>query len=103
MFSVEHHLDYAVGSGFNGLTFLIRRGRYLFQAPLISMQGRGSGIFRRVTRKLIMGLAAWFQECINCHAGRPAPLKTFPEHMPTLLFRSLLLDVRTVMDREKRM
>lgn len=77
VFSVDHQLDYVVGSGSNGLTFLIRRGSYLFQAPLsyysrTQKWGLSPGYehtdlgFNRVVP----------QECINCHAGRPSPLPT---------------------------
>src|SRR2546425_5727517 len=34
VFRSAHKLEYAVGSGVNGYSFLVRRGSYLFQAPL---------------------------------------------------------------------
>jgi hypothetical protein len=79
VFSIEHQLDYVVGSGSNGLTFLVRRGPYLFQAPL-SFYSRTqtwdlSPGYEHVDlgfNRLVPG------ECINCHAGRTVPDKNIP-------------------------
>jgi len=34
IFEARHKLEYVVGSGLNGYTYLIRRGNHLFEAPL---------------------------------------------------------------------
>src|SRR5207245_8606257 len=34
VFTTTHKLEYAVGSGVNGFSYIVRRGDYLFQAPL---------------------------------------------------------------------
>jgi len=71
VFETAHKLEYAIGSGVNGISFAIRRGSHLFQAPL-SYYAR--------TRQ--WGLSPCFEEsgegfnrpiydaCIACHAGR---------------------------------
>lgn len=67
-----HALSWAIGSGHNGLSFIVRRGDHLFQAPL--------SWYARVNKwELSPGyefadygfnrpIAAG---CIHCHAGRP--------------------------------
>src|SRR5690348_15534850 len=34
VFRTTHRLEYVVGSGVNGYSYIVRRGNYLFQAPL---------------------------------------------------------------------
>src|ERR1700730_6944069 len=34
VFETRHKLEYAIGSGENGISFAVRRGNHLFQAPL---------------------------------------------------------------------
>jgi hypothetical protein len=76
VFSVEHQLDYAVGSGYNGLSFLIRRGRYLFQAPLSYYSRAQKWDLSPGYETADLGFGRLVpEECINCHAGRPSPLK----------------------------
>ena len=78
VFVDEHQLDYVVGSGANGLTFLVRRGNYLFQAPLsyyskVKKWDLSPGYeyadfaFSRSTP----------EGCVLCHSGRAQPI---PEH-----------------------
>ena len=71
---VEHQLDYAVGSGENGLTFLIRRGSYLFQAPLSYYAKAGAWALSPGYEHSDLGFDRMVpEECINCHAGRTTP------------------------------
>lgn len=77
LFSAEYLLDYAVGSGVNGLTFLIRRGGYLFQAPLSYYSQARKWDLSPGYEKVNLGFSRMVpEECINCHAGRPAPLQS---------------------------
>ncbi len=77
VFSVDHPLDYAVGAGENGLTFLIRRGDFLFQAPLSYYSRTGKWDLSPGYEQVELGFnRAVPEECINCHAGRAAPKST---------------------------
>lgn len=69
---LQYKLEYAVGSGENGISFAIRRGNHLFQAPLSyyaaakrwdlspGYEETGEGFNRPI-----------FEDCIVCHSGRP--------------------------------
>jgi hypothetical protein len=79
VFSVEHQLAYTVGSGENGLTFLIRRGDYLFQAPLSYYARTHKWDFSPGYEHIELGFGRVVpEECINCHAGRASPIKERP-------------------------
>ncbi len=75
VFRNEQKLAYVVGSGANGLTFLVRRGQYLFEAPLsfYSKTGRWnlSPGFEGADLAFNRPIGA---ECISCHSGRPQPV-----------------------------
>ncbi len=76
VFAVEHQLDYAVGSGENGLTFLIRRGNYLFQAPLSYYARAKKWDLSPGYEHIDLGFDRMVpEECINCHSGRAAPVR----------------------------
>ena len=75
VFSVDHQLDYAVGSGYNGLTFLIRRGHFLCQAPLSYYARTQKWDLSPGYENADLGFGRMVpEECINCHAGRPSPV-----------------------------
>jgi hypothetical protein len=72
VFETKHKLEFAIGSGENGISFAVRRGDHLFQAPLSyysaakrwdlspGYEDTGEGFNRPI-----------YEECIVCHAGRP--------------------------------
>ena len=76
-FDILHKLDFAIGSGVNGYSFLVRRGNHLVQAPI-----------SYYSRKREWGLPPGYEfakpgedygfnrtihtACLQCHAGRPA-------------------------------
>jgi hypothetical protein len=72
IFESKHKLAYTIGSGENGMSFIVRRGDYLFQAPLSyyakahawnlspGFENSDQGFSRPI-----------FDACIACHAGRP--------------------------------
>ena len=78
-FDSAHKLAYAIGSGVNGFSYLVRRGDYLVQAPL--------SYYRRTEA---WGLSPGYEfakpgedygfnrtihaACLQCHAGRPRPV-----------------------------
>src|SRR5581483_8463388 len=75
VFRNEQKLAYVVGSGANGLTFLVRRGNYLLQAPLSFYSQTGkwdlSPGFEAADLGFNRPIAA---QCISCHSGRPRPV-----------------------------
>jgi hypothetical protein len=78
VYSVDHQLAYTVGSGENGLTFLIRRGNFLFQAPLSYYSKSKKWDLSPGYESVDLGFGRMVpQECINCHAGRAAPVNAF--------------------------
>jgi Flp pilus assembly protein TadD len=92
VFSVEHQLEYTVGSGVNGFTFLIRRGDYLFQAPLSYYSRTGKWDFSPGYEQVDLGFSRVVpEECINCHAGRAAPLPNRPGAYADPAFQQLAI------------
>ncbi len=79
VFATEYPLEYAVGSGENGLTFIIRRGNYLFQAPLSYYSKAKKWDFSPGYETIDLGFSRSVpEECISCHAGRALPVRDRP-------------------------
>jgi hypothetical protein len=75
VFSEEHTLEYVVGSGANGLTFLIRRGNCLFQAPLSFYSRIGKWDVSPGYETIDIGFTRAVPEaCLACHSGRTQPV-----------------------------
>ncbi|MBV8551641.1 MAG: hypothetical protein JOY54_10095 [Acidobacteriaceae bacterium] len=75
VFLEEHKLEYAVGSGANGFTFLIRRGNYLFQAPLSFYSKIGKWDLSPGYETVDLGFTRAAPEaCLACHSGRARPV-----------------------------
>jgi hypothetical protein len=76
VFVNQHKLDYVVGSGANGLSFIVRRGNNLFQAPLSFYSKAGkwdlSPGYQYADYGFSRPIAA---ACILCHSGRPQPVE----------------------------
>jgi len=74
-FRSVHPVEYALGSGENGLSFIVRRGDHLFQAPLsYYSRARGWGLspgYEFADLGFNRPIAAM---CIACHSGRPQPV-----------------------------
>jgi hypothetical protein len=74
-FTNEHELVYAIGSGANGISFAVKRGDHLFQAPLSWYARTGawelSPGYEHADYGFNRPLAA---ACLACHAGRPRPV-----------------------------
>ncbi len=72
----EHKLEYVIGSGANGLTFIVRRGNYLFEAPLSyyskSRSWAPSPGYEQHDYSFSRPIQA---DCISCHSGRPKPIE----------------------------
>jgi hypothetical protein len=72
VFEDKQKLEYVIGSGENGMTFAIRRGHYLFQAPLSYYSRPGKWALSPGYDQLDLGFARpIYDACITCHAGRP--------------------------------
>ncbi len=79
LFHVDYPLAYCVGSGMNGLTFLIRRGEYLFQAPISYYSRTRKWDLSPGYEHVELGFARVVpEECINCHTGRAQPVPNRP-------------------------
>jgi len=71
LFEDKHQLDYVVGSGANGLTFLVRRGDYLFQAPLSYYSKPSKWDLSPGYENGDFGFSRATPEgCVFCHSGR---------------------------------
>ena len=75
IFKTSYPLEYAIGSGAHGVTFIVRRGDRLFQAPL-SFYARTRGWdlspgYDQADYGFNRPIAA---ACLSCHSGRPQPL-----------------------------
>ncbi|MDE3166234.1 MAG: hypothetical protein KGN36_10535, partial [Acidobacteriota bacterium] len=72
VFENENRLVYAIGSGENGISFAVRRGDYLFQAPLSFYTRTRDWNLSPGYEDSAGGFNRPIQEaCIICHAGRP--------------------------------
>ena len=72
LFEIKYKLEFAIGSGANGISFAIRRSNHLFQAPVSyyaaakrwdlspGYEETGEGFNRPI-----------YEDCIVCHSGRP--------------------------------
>ena len=75
VFENKQRIEYVIGSGENGKSYVVRRGDYLFQAPLSyytkiqkwdlspGFESSDQGFNRPI-----------YDACITCHAGRPQPI-----------------------------
>jgi hypothetical protein len=71
VFVDEHKLEYVIGSGANGLTFLVTRGSDLFQAPLSFYSKPRKWDLSPGYESADIGFSRPIAEqCIACHSGR---------------------------------
>lgn len=76
VFVNEMPLAWSIGSGDNGVTFAVRRGGYLFEAPLSWYAKTRRWDFSPGYETLDEGFSRPIsQSCIVCHAGRSRPLR----------------------------
>ncbi len=72
IFETRHKLEYAIGSGENGISFAVRRGSHLFQAPLSYFAKAGAWAVSPGFEESGEGFnRPIYEACIVCHAGRP--------------------------------
>ena len=74
VFADEHKLDYVIGSGANGLTFLVTRGQDLFQAPLSFYSRPRKWDLSPGYGSVDIGFSRPIAEqCLACHSSRMRP------------------------------
>jgi hypothetical protein len=72
IFESKYKLAYTIGSGENGMSFVVRRGDYLFQAPLSYYSKAHSWNLSPGFEESDQGFSRpIYDACISCHAGRP--------------------------------
>jgi hypothetical protein len=71
----EYRLDYVVGAGLNGYTYLFRRGNELFEAPLTFYTRSGKWDLSPAYDVHEHGFGRpIFPPCLSCHNGQPRPV-----------------------------
>lgn len=75
VFNDEHTLDYVIGSGVNGFSFIVRRGNWLVEAPLSfysrTREWHLSPGYEIANAGFTRTIAA---QCVGCHSGRAQPV-----------------------------
>ncbi len=72
VFEDKQKLAYVIGSGENGMTYAVRRGDYLFQAPLSHYSRPNKWALSPGYEQVDLGFSRpIYDACIICHAGRP--------------------------------
>lgn len=75
IFTDEHDLAYVVGSGKNGLSFIVKRGSYLFQAPLSFYTKPHKWDLSPGYQQIDLGFNRPITEqCMSCHSGGARPV-----------------------------
>jgi hypothetical protein len=75
VFESSWKLEYAIGSGVNGVTYAVRRGDYLFQAPLSYYSRAAKWDLSPGYEFADYGFSRPIQAgCVVCHSGRPQPV-----------------------------
>src|SRR5262245_26170981 len=102
VFRHTQKLAYAIGSGANGFSYVVRRGDHLFQAPLSYYTRAQAWGFSPGYETADHGFGRPIQAgCIQCHSGRPPPSRKETACTSTHLSTKCQSDVRTVMGRER--
>ncbi len=78
-FRATYRMEWIVGTGENGFGALLRRGGYLFQAPLSYYTRAGAWSLSPGYEHGDLGFNREIQPgCIYCHSGRPQPVAGLP-------------------------
>jgi Tetratricopeptide repeat len=74
-FREEHQLEWIVGAGANGIGAIIRRGDYLFEAPLTFFTKTKTWEMSPGYESTDVGFSRpILKACLNCHSGRSNPI-----------------------------
>ncbi len=75
IFREEHQLEWIVGSGANGIGAIVRRGDYLFEAPLTLYTSTKRWEMSPGYESTDVGFSRpILTACLNCHSGRSNPI-----------------------------
>lgn len=75
VFRDTQQMDWVIGADANGYSALLRRGDFLFEAPLSFYQRLATWDLSPGYETVDIGFSRPIQaDCINCHSGRPKPL-----------------------------
>jgi hypothetical protein len=75
VFRTRYRLEYAIGSGVNGSTYLVSRGNYLLEAPLSYFSRTRAWELSPGYESGNPGFARPIAAaCVACHSGRPQPV-----------------------------
>jgi len=92
IFRETQEIDWVIGAGANGFGALVKRGDYLFEAPLTfyakTQKWELSPGYERVDYGFNRPIQA---ECIFCHSGRPKPVETFTGKFDATPFSQLAI------------
>jgi hypothetical protein len=92
IFRSTYKSEYVIGSGVNGYTYIVRRGNYLFQAPISYYARKGewdlSPGYEFADYGFNRPIAA---ACIGCHSGQPQPVRDQPGLFRDPPFRELAI------------
>ncbi len=79
IFRTRHKLEFAIGSGANGISFAVRRGAHLAQAPLSFYTRTKSWALSPGYEQSEEGFGRLLLPgCLQCHSGRANPLPDQP-------------------------
>ncbi len=92
VFRTTKKLEFAIGSGTNGTTYLVKRGDSLFEAPLSYYARIGSWGFSPGYEMEDAGFSRPIQTgCLSCHSGRVEPVPNRPGAYRDPVFRELAI------------
>jgi hypothetical protein len=75
IFRDRHQLEWIIGSGANGIGAIVRRGNYLFEAPLALYTGTGTWEMSPGYESTDLGFSRpTLSGCLFCHSGRSNPI-----------------------------
>ena len=76
LFEDRHKLEFAMGSGANGFSFVVRRGNYLFEAPLSYYSNSARWELSPGYESADLGFSrAIPAACTGCHSGRARAIR----------------------------
>ena len=74
-YEAEHKLDYVVGGGLTGYSYIFRIGQWMFQAPLSFYSERGTWELSPGYQLDDIGFTRPISTaCLSCHNGQPIPV-----------------------------
>jgi tetratricopeptide repeat protein len=92
VFRATNRLEFVIGSGTNGTTYLVKRGDSLFEAPLSHYARIGSWGFSPGYEMEDAGFSRPIQTgCLSCHSGRVEPVLNRPGAYKDPPFRELAI------------